>query len=93
MVGSERLNTLLDMSDSVREMMVDITLDGFRHNCFMDDLLTRVIYRMPMTKYAHSTYRTEVTVDIATGDMYVSVPYINEFKLNTEEIVCNCFED
>jgi hypothetical protein len=81
------------MSDSVREMLVDITLDGWRHNCFLDNLLARVIYSQRMTKHAFSTYRTEVTVDLSTGDMYVSVPYINDFKLDNEEIVCNCLED
>lgn len=93
LVGSEQLNVLLEISDSVREMMVDITLDGWRHNCFIDNLLARVIYSQRMTKHAMSTYRTEVTVDIATGDMYVSVPYIDDFKLENEEILCGCLED
>ena len=87
LVGTEKLIELLSMAESVREMLVDVIIDGIRYNCFIDEILGRVQYRANLGKYVCPVYRTEATVDLSTGDMYVSMPYVNEFTLNNEEII------
>jgi len=87
LLGTERLIELLSMAESVREMMVDVSLDGIKYNCFIDELLGRVSYRMHIGKYVCPVYRTEATVDLATGDLFVSMPYVHEFTIENEEII------